>query len=313
MSVLTCREDKLAGFTIVSLSNGRVRADILPELGGRIWNLFDVAHDTQWIWHDASVPLARHAAGTSYDDHWAGGWEELFPNDAQGEFEGRFLPDHGEWWTLAWRWSVNESADRIEVRMQSEAPLVNTALTKIVSVDTGSADVKIRYALTNREGRPLKFLFKQHLPVALSPAHQIELPGGEVIPVDLAFSNRIGAGGPFPWPFAKDAHGETIDLREVPPYKQQRREFVYVRNLPEGWCGVVDSRTGRRLRLHYRREIFPFVWFFMAYGGWRDIYTVVLEPCTNMPKDLATADRLGQCAVLGPGATLDCEVRATLS
>ena len=55
------------------------------------------------------------------------------------------------------------------------------------------------------------------------------------------------------------------------------------------------------------------VWLFLSYGGWRDIYTAVLEPCTNMPKDLADAVRLGQSARLTPGEEFVTTVSVTLS
>jgi hypothetical protein len=56
----------------------------------------------------------------------------------------------------------------------------------------------------------------------------------------------------------------------------------------------------------------PYVWLFLTYGGWRDLYTAVLEPCTNMPKDLAEAARLNQSARLDPGAEFATTVAVTL-
>jgi hypothetical protein len=50
----------------------------------------------------------------------------------------------------------------------------------------------------------------------------------------------------------------------------------------------------------------------MTFGGWRGLYTVVLEPCTNLPKDLATACRAGRCASINPGAALETTVVAEL-
>jgi hypothetical protein len=76
---------------------------------------------------------------------------------------------------------------------------------------------------------------------------------------------------------------------------------------------VRDTEAGARLRLHFPREVFPYTWLFMTFGGWRDLYTVILEPCTNMPEDLNEAPRQGRCASLAPGATLACAVRVEFS
>jgi hypothetical protein len=65
--------------------------------------------------------------------------------------------------------------------------------------------------------------------------------------------------------------------------------------------------------MHYSLADFPYTWLFLTYGGWRDHFTAVLEPCTNMPKDLETARRAGACARLEPGQKLECTVRVDLA
>jgi hypothetical protein len=51
---------------------------------------------------------------------------------------------------------------------------------------------------------------------------------------------------------------------------------------------------------------------FLTYGGWRDCYTAVLEPCTNMPKDLAEAVHAGQSARLDAGDVFHTSVAVTM-
>jgi hypothetical protein len=45
---------------------------------------------------------------------------------------------------------------------------------------------------------------------------------------------------------------------------------------------------------------FPYVWMFQSYGGWRDHYVIVVEPCTTMPFDLEEACRQHTVAYLHP-------------
>lgn len=313
MSLLSFTKLRLGQFELLRLENHLVQVDILPELGGKIWNLTQ-ASGKQWLWHNPSVALQRAESGASYDDNWAGGWEELFPNDAPGEFRGRMLPDHGEWWSQPWQWSVSESStERIQVRLWRSGVATETLCEKWITIESDRASVSIRYRIQNQESASLHFLFKQHLAVAVTAADRLELPGGEVTPVDQEFSTRIGECGPHDWPIARDKDGEKVDLSILPPREEKHREFVYIKNLPEGWCGIRDGQTGSSLRLHFPREVFPYTWIFMTFGGWRDLYTVVLEPCTNMPKDLQTALESNQCATLLPQAALDCEVRVELS
>ena len=312
----SCRvgEFNLGGFQAIRLENEFVQADVLPELGGRLWNLLHKPTGRQWLWHNPCVALRTAAPGSSYDDQWAGGWEELFPNDAPGEFMGRNLPDHGEWWSRPWQWQVEDRTDeQVGVRLWRDGAVTRTRCVKRFILADHSSQLSVRYRIANLGAEPLYFLFKQHLAVAVDSDCRLDLPGGKVTPVDLSFSTRIGESGPFPWPTARGKAGETVDLTVLPPVQQAHREFVYVSELPEGWCGVRDLRTGASLKLRFSLRTFPYVWIFMTFGGWRNLYTVVLEPCTNMPKDLKQALGDGRCAVLSPKENLECDVRAVLS
>jgi hypothetical protein len=138
------------------------------------------------------------------------------------------------------------------------------------------------------------------------------LPGGSAEPVDPSFGTMVAGGGGFDWPMAKGRDG-AIDMRRVPVAGSGQREFLYVRNLPEPWCGVDDHGAGASLRMRFDPASLPFVWLFLTYGGWRDCYTAVLEPCSNQPKDLAQAVALGQSARLAPGQEFRTEVAVILS
>ena len=289
------------GREIWRLDNGRVRTDLLPGFGGRAWTLEDLERRTQWVWHNPKVSLAAPAPGASYDDSWAGGWEELFPNDAAGEFDGRALPDHGEWWSRAWTADVVEdSPKRAEVRMRLETRSVEASCEKIVSLDAGAKSLRVRYRIENHQKTTLRFMLKQHFAAAARPGDRLELPGGTIHRVDSSFSTLVKAC-PAEW---------SSDF--VLPAAGADREFVYVTDLREGWAGL-RRPDGAALRMKFDLKVFPHCWVFMDFGGWRGLYTVVIEPCTNWPKDLAQAAAEGRCASLPPGGVLETAVEVELS
>ncbi len=289
------------GREVWRLDNGLIRADLLPAFGGRVWSLTDLKRGTDWIWRNPKVALAAPAPGASYDDCWAGGWEELFPNDAAGEFDGLALPDHGEWWSRSWTADVVEDAPkRVILRMRLETKSVPASCEKFVTLEAGAKALRVRYRIENRGKKPLRFMLKQHLAVAARPGDRLELPGGTVHRVDPAFSSLV-----------KDCPSEWNDDFILPPAGKDR-EFIYVADLPEGWAGVRRADDSG-LRMRFDPKIFPHCWFFMDFGGWKGYYTVVVEPCTNWPKDLAAAAAAGRCAVLPPGGVLETAVETELS
>jgi hypothetical protein len=304
--------DLVGQYDSIVLENSTVRAVIIPALGGRVWELEDRVRRRQWIWHREDVPLKECPLGSVYDDVWAGGWEELFPNDAPGVFEGRELPDHGEWWTMPWSAVDTSSGSSASVRLSATSSVIKASCAKEFFLASDAETLLVRYRIRSNESRPFHFLFKQHLPIALTPDCRLLLPGGRVQVVDPSFSTMVPGGVPFDWPLAGKADS-AIDMRVVPPLSSKAREFLYVKDLPQPWCGVEDVHTGASIRLAFNFRELPYAWLFLSYGGWRNLYTAVLEPCSNLPKDLPEAVRLGQSARLEPGQEFTTTVAARLT
>lgn len=307
----TIYRDRVKGFEAIVLQNDRLRAVIIPKLGGRVWELLDRKHDRQWIWHRPNVSPRSVPAGTNYDEVWAGGWEELFPNDAPGRFEGRDLPDHGEWWTLPWRVESIRDGESAMLTLSAVSSIVRTRCTKEFRLDAAGGTLAVRYNILSEEKQPFHFLFKQHLPVAITANCRLQLPGGRVTPVDPRFSTMLPRTDGFEWPTLESPE-RAVDLSVIPRSSSRLQEFIYIDRCPGNWCGIADPAAGAALRMDYDGTTLPYVWLFLTYGGWRDLYTAVLEPCTNMPKDLASAVRLGQSARLEPGQEYTTFANVTL-
>jgi hypothetical protein len=299
-------------FETVVVENRLLRAVIIPSLGGRVWELEDRLRHRQWIWHRPGVPLTASMPGDVYDDVWAGGWEELFPNDAPGRFEGRELPDHGEWWAMPWSVRTATGGESARLTLEAQSRVLKARCVKEYRLAGDASTLSVSYSIRSAEPLPFHFLFKQHLAVEIAPGCRLLLPGGRVEPVDPAFGSLLPAAEHFDWPFAEGS-GRRVDLRQIPPASSNLQEFVYVRDLPEPWCGIGDPSAGAAIRMDFESGKLPFVWLFLTYGGWRDLYTAVLEPCSNMPKDLKSAVAVGQSAELMPGEEFTTSVSVTLS
>jgi galactose mutarotase-like enzyme len=302
----------VGAFETIVLENKYLRAVIIPELGGRVWELEDRIRGRQWVWHREDVPLQSSPVGAVYDDVWAGGWEELFPNDAPGWFEGRNLLDHGEWWTMRWTAADASSGASAKVRLSAKSSVLKASCSKEFRLASDDATLSVRYQIRSDELQPFHFLFKQHLAINITPDCRLKMPGGRVQAVDPSFGTMLRGDTDFSWPFAGEGE-KSFDLRMIPRRHSKAKEFVYVRDLPQSWCGVEDVRQGASIRMDFDSRQLPFVWLFLTYGGWRNLYTAVLEPCSNLPKDLSEAVRLGQSARLEPGQEYKTVVAVTLA
>jgi hypothetical protein len=137
------------------------------------------------------------------------------------------------------------------------------------------------------------------------------MPAHHVV-VDEGFRGRLGdAVDSFQWPFAQTAHGR-VDMRQVPPVAARACDFYYALDLPQGWCALTDTVQRRGFGLVFDPAVFRSVWVFGAYGGWRNLYVTILEPCTGYPYLLDTAVAQGTASRLEPGAELRTSLTAVL-
>lgn len=282
------------------LTEGRISVTVIPALGGRITSLIDLKVGREWLWRNHHNPLQPVPPGAEYDSVWQGGFEELFPSDApmiQGDLN---IPDHGELWTAAW--DVTESSGS-SLTMSIVGPVTGVEVSKELTVSESA--LQIKYQLQHNGDADLPFLFKLHPAFAIDEHCRIDMPGGLVEKVESGFGNLIPDGSEEGWP-------TSADLARCRPWSSETNEFVYVSELPEGRCGLTDLQRESWVRLGFSREQFPFCWLFLTYGGWRRHNVVVLEPCSNYPKDLEEAIAHGTHARLRPGELQSYEVAVSV-
>lgn len=298
------------GFRAVVLENRHLRAVVLPELGAKVWSLVDKAADRETLWHNPRVPPRPVHYGATYDDWFCGGWDELFPNDAPTTAGGEPYPDHGELWSMPFAWDVTSEDGAVTLRMGRAGVATNTRVEKRITLRADEPLLRFGYRLSNDGPRPLDYLWKLHPALRVTPSSRIDLPAGRVL-VDEGFRDRLAADS-FSWPHAPGVDGGTVDMRQVPPQEAATCDFYYAVELDAGWCALTDSAARAGFGLVFDPAVFRSVWVFGAYGGWRGLYTTILEPCTGYPYRLEDAIAQGTASRLAAGETLTTEVTAVL-
>jgi hypothetical protein len=263
------------------------------------------------LWHNPTLPPVRQHYGAAFDDNWSGGWDELLPNDLPRQAPGGdLLPDHGEFWSQAAEWEVvTASEKRIEVRFSSQGRVLATRFEKTVCLEAGAPFARLSYAYHNLSATSIDFLWNIHPPMAISADSWLDVPASQGI-TDPWREERFPGGGRFAWPFARDRQGNTVDLRQVQPPESGVADMHYLVNVEAGWYAVTDRKAKVGFALAFPTHIFPHVWLFRTFGGWRGLYTLILEASTGYPYDLDVARQDGTCAHLGAGETLTADVLA---
>jgi hypothetical protein len=226
-----------------------------------------------------------------------------FPN-------GDLLPDHGEVWSQSNEWQVVEAGGEVAaVCFICYGRVLPTRFEKLVTLRSGEPFIHLHYKYMNFGSQPVPFLWNIHPPMLVSPDTRLDVPArtGTVDPWD---TERFEAQAQFEWSFITTRQGERVDLRIVPPSSVSVADFFYLPDVEQGWYAVTDLFAQVGFGLVFPLDVFPHLWLFRSFGGWRGLDTLILEASTGFPNDLKIAQRECHCAVLAPGAAIEAEVLA---
>lgn len=303
MQPRVCTDWSYRALKAVVLENRMLRVVILPESGGKIWQITYKPLGTDLLWNNERIPPARLPINTRYDDVWCGGWDELFPNDEVAVIEGEAYPDHGEFWTGDWRSEPFLAADEAGVRLQFLTPISTVQVEKTIRLRLDQSRIEVNYQIRNLGRSVFPFLWKLHPALAVSSQHRIDFPPMKVT-MEPGFRGTL-AGSPeqAEWPFIETAAGK-IDLRCVPSADTRQLYFFYGTEMKGNWCALANSATGLACGLQFDPEVFRCCWLFASYGGWRNYNVAVLEPCTGYPLNFEAMLAAGRHMSLAPGDSL---------
>lgn len=295
-----------SGLTAVVLCSDRLQVVVLPELGGRVWQITDQLSGRRLLWHHPRLRPAPVAFGAGYDDHFIGGWDELFPNDVPEELAGEAFPDHGEGWSERWEWEVLPGADAA-VRLWLDTRISASRLVRTIRLAPGADAIEVGVEVTNGSGRSLPMMHKQHLAVPLRAGSRIDLPGSQVEIGDFGRPRWGAAGDRFTWPGPSAGDGADFSA----PAPDGTAELLFAGGLEAGWCACTDA-DGVGIGLSFDPAVYPACWTFGSWHGWRGLDVAVLEPCTGVGLSVAAGQADGRHRALAPGETLRTTVSAVV-
>jgi hypothetical protein len=299
------------GLRVVRIENDLLCIDVLPELGAKIYNFIHKPSGRNLLWHNPHLLPTQQRFGASFDDNWLGGWDELIPNDLPRPApDGDLLSDHGEVWYQPADWEIVASTPRrVAVRFVSHGRVLPTRFEKMVSLEAGEPFARLSYAYHHLGVIPIDFLWNIHPALAISPDTRLDVPARLGI-TDPWREVRFEGDRSFEWPYITDRSGQTVDLRRVDPPEAALADMHYLVGVEAGWYAVTDQRSGVGFGLSFPLAVFPHIWLFRAFGGWRGLYTLILEASTSYPYDLDVARQNGTCAHLDAGEILTADVLA---
>ena len=290
----------------LSLENGWLRVEVLPELGGNISSLFAKESSTEFLLQP-SRPYSHPTRETKFEDADRSGWDECLPTVSATPD----APDHGDLWRESWR--VVETPQGIELSCDCfSRPL---RLTRTLTLETSMLNVI--YRVENLSSEPVDFLWCAHPLLAVSAGDRVVLPSSvDRVRINSSRNQRL-SGDEVPWPIASGmnlniADLNIVDLSIVGSPDARTADKLFAGPLTANSCGIyrMQTHTGLLFRSHLATISYAGIW--LCNGGWpekevgteRAAHTVAIEPTTSPCDSLDQAIKEGTAARIGPRGSL---------
>ena len=286
------------GIEILTVETDHLIFSIVPALGGKILSVYNKHLKKEFLWINDKLPLQTNESGADYDSNFLGAIDELIPNDLTEKIDSVEYPDHGELWTTRLQYEITGEKIRVFGRLQ----LSGLYYSKTVYADLNSPLLFIEYLIKNEADVQRNFLWKLHAALQIQPGDKLLTPAALAQVVDPEYS-RFKNRNEFKWPWIEDQDASII------PAANKAMDFFYLYDIPTGKMQLLSNNGEHVFSYRYDKTVFPYQWYFASYGGFLDHYTVILEPCTNMPMSVNEAMAKGQSAVLAPGQSLNTTVQ----
>ena len=289
----------------ITVENDLLRLTVLPDLGAKIYDIVHKETGENLLWHNPRVRPHKVPFGSRFDDVYSGGWDEIYPNDAEVVVGPDRFPDMGEAWSLPWDYEISEGRNSVTLTTRVQTPISPAQLQRKLTLRSGESKFSCSYEFRNLSQNEIKFLWKVHAAFPINRACRIEIPARYGI-VEPRFSGSYSPGR-YNWPVARTKGGEKADVSRVDP-DLNNCTLHFVTGLREGLTRFVDGERGLMSTLRFDPELMDNVWLWLAYGGWRGHFTAVIEPCTSYPMDLNEAIKRKHFSRLRGGENLKTSV-----
>ncbi len=309
---MTCRLEtdwSYRGLRCLRLENEHLAVDVMPELGGKISRFLDKRADRDLLWHSPRVQPHQAPLHADFDDNWSGGWDEIFPTGERSHtLAGEPLPHMGELWGASCDWQVLEAGPgRIEIVLDAMTPITPARWRRRMVLQAAEPILRLDYQIDNVGLEPFDFNFGLHPAGAISPLHRFDVPAASGQVAD-AGGQRLGVPGQeYHWPRLG-----PVDLRCALDPEQRCFALHYLTELEAGWVASTDTALRRGWGLVFDQNVFPVVWLWLVYGGWRGYYHAILEPWSGYPSSLDSARNQGRVRALAAGQSLQTTVAAVI-
>ncbi|TCP30962.1 uncharacterized protein DUF5107 [Scopulibacillus darangshiensis] len=289
---VTIQTSEREGFLYVSIENKNVKAEILPEIGGKVTSLYNKVTDREWLLDSGKRELQSPEYGSMFTEWDMSGLDDMFPTidacmyPADGNFKDIPLQDHGEVWSLPW--AFERTNDSVSLVVKGKAlPYVLQKTYYFLNKHT----IRCEYKVENLSDETLVYLWASHPQFKVDETIEILLPEKVQTILSVQGGKKLGTTNQlFNWPTVVTEDGQKISLNQIGPYTNRDSRKLYVpEKLCVSWSALYASDTDDFLLYKTSPNQVPYLGVWVDEGEFNSRATCALEPSTGFYDNLENA------------------------
>jgi len=278
-------EASYKGITALKLDNGKYSALFIPQQGSKLCSLVSDENNREFIYQGKTSQYRLAYYGSGYLEGECAGIDEAFPNideyfyDAQ-PWKGILLPDHGEVWSLPWKYEVEDDG----VAFSVDGVNLPYSLKKKVKWNDQNC-LRMEYTLINNSDFDMDYIWASHMMIAAEKGCKFRFP--EQLSksyTTMSDTKTIGGyGDTFYYPKGTSSMGVSYDMSVYRgESSNDYQKWYFADKVPGivGW-GEVVYPDDRIFRIEFPTDSVPYLGAIQAEGGTLDIKCMFMEPCSG--------------------------------
>lgn len=294
---------------LLVLENQKIRVSVLLDKGSDIIEFLYKPTDTDFMWrspmeHVNFYKYIQSIPNTiDFRDYYLGGWQEIFPVGGEGfTLSQAKIGNHGELWGLPWNYSIiRDEPEEVQVKLWTHTIRTPFRVEKILALKTNKPVLFIQEKIENLGTVDLGVMWGHHPAFGeafLDENCLVFVPAKSVIDAEKNV---------YAWP----VH-EGKDFRKVLPKNSDIWNMYYLKQLSDGWYGVINPIKKLGFGMTWDKMIFQYVWFWGCYSfrklspWYGRAYTIAVEPFTSLPHPVDPQSLF----MIPAGSTVTTELKA---
>lgn len=297
------KETTFKGWKAFELASSQLRIVIIPELGGKIISLQHPLTEKEWLIDSGERPLIKVKFGSDFEKADMCGWDECFPTIVacpypfKGGYEGRFLVDHGEIWSIPWDAIVE---DNVLICKVKGMVLPYEFTRKIYFLN--EQQVRFEYSVKNLAEEELAVFWTAHPQFAVTEQTQVCLPEETKQLLCVAGGRHLEDNRQYEWTAREGVFEKGLDhIRPISA--NDSRKFYVDGPVDRGWVGLYEENSGEYLTLEWSPEQVPYLGIWINEGQYNGQTACALEPCNGYYDSLTEAARQDKLLRITPQAS----------